>query len=172
MKHLLTALVFILAMLPARAQRTYWQHLRQQWPALAANAAAGSANGASDVLQFWYSTSRFPQRGPARQFWDPQVSWQNKYRNWPTDPRPAFPGATTVLVATTDGWHLFKSAQLSLATTSVVLYQPAPKYTVSWASGTPVYVPRRWWWPVADWLALRAAFATGWHLSTRALRHP
>lgn len=177
MKHLLTALVFILAILPAGAQRTYWQHLRQQWPALAASTIAGAANGTGDVLQFWYSSSRFPQSGPARQFWDPDLSWRNKWRTGPDGEliRPLqekFWGSSRWFVGLTDGWHPTKSIQLAAQYTAVVTYKPEPLYHISWHTGQQVATRAKWWWKPADYLILRAAFATGWHLSTRALRHP
>lgn len=73
-------------------------------------ALAGACNAVQDTLAHHYSTSIFPQAGqPGRQFWNPAISWQHKYKAWPTDQRPRFPGATTWAVALTDGWHLFKS---------------------------------------------------------------
>ncbi|RME95485.1 MAG: hypothetical protein D6772_13110 [Bacteroidetes bacterium] len=76
---------------------------------------AGLLNGTMDTLQFHYGKSIFPKQvheqllGQPRQFWDPTISWKNKYKDWPHDPRPRFPGATTWAVMFTDAWHLLKA---------------------------------------------------------------
>jgi hypothetical protein len=88
---------------------------------------AGALNGVMDTLQFRYGTSVFPKRqgetflGKDRYFWDPDVSWKNKYKDWPSDQRPAFPGATTWAVAFTDAWHLAQSMMLLCFHFSIVL---------------------------------------------------
>lgn len=87
----------------------------------------GLVNGVMDTLQFHYSTSIFPQSEnetflwKGRQFWDPKESWKNKYKNWPEDPRPAFPGATTWLVSLTDAWHLLKTIMMLCYHLAIVL---------------------------------------------------
>jgi hypothetical protein len=53
-----------------------------------------------DFLQFKY-TGR-------SQFWNPELSWMNKW-DYSTIPRKErFPLSSTVLVFLTDGWHLMK----------------------------------------------------------------
>ena len=41
-------------------------------------------------------------------FWDPTISWRNKYSHV-LDKTPAFFGSTTFFVFLTDAWHLFKT---------------------------------------------------------------
>lgn len=88
---------------------------------------AGLANGVMDTLQFHYSASIFPQGegetllGQPRQFWDPAISWQNKYADWPTDTRPRFPLAKTALVFLTDGWHLAQFIMLTAFTLACLI---------------------------------------------------
>jgi hypothetical protein len=53
-----------------------------------------------DFLQFRYTKRN--------QFWNPQLSWMNKW-DFSTVPRKErFPLSSTVLVFLTDGWHLMK----------------------------------------------------------------
>jgi hypothetical protein len=68
---------------------------------------AGFCEGIMDTLQFHFHISRF-SLSPKRYYWDPTVSWRNKYLN--NDPLlgPRFPLSTTFLVSLTDGWHTFK----------------------------------------------------------------
>ena len=56
-----------------------------------------------------------------KQFWDPRLSFQNKYKNWPTDTRAKFPGSKTWLVWTTDAQHLTSALEKGFLITSVVV---------------------------------------------------
>lgn len=61
---------------------------------------AGSADGVNQALVHHYL-------GMGNRFWDFQTSWKNKYKDYDKgDLRPAFPGATSVAVCFTDGYHL------------------------------------------------------------------
>lgn len=68
--------------------------------------AAGLADGTADRLQF-----RLPPSLRGDQFFDPRVSWQNKWKNRDPKQGPRFPGSTTLFVFLTDGWHLAKFAR-------------------------------------------------------------
>jgi hypothetical protein len=60
---------------------------------------AGAADGANQAIVYHGA-------GKGSHFWDYSTSWKNKYRNYPTDQRAAFPGAKTWAVGITDGNHL------------------------------------------------------------------
>ena len=61
---------------------------------------SGSADGVNQALVHHYL-------GFGNRFWDFQTSWKNKYKDYDKgDLRPAFPGATTLAVSLTDGYHL------------------------------------------------------------------
>lgn len=107
---------------------------------------AGLSNNIMDTVDHHYSSSYFKDKNA--QFWDKDISWKNKYKNWPEDQRPAYPGATTFLAWTTDAWHLFKTIFLSLFTLAIILYQRQ----------------RRWWLYLIDFIVLKIAFSAGWHL--------
>lgn len=68
---------------------------------------SGLSEGVMDTLQFHYSSSKiyFLKN---KFFWDPEISWRNKYKN--NDPMggPKFLFSTNLLVGFTDAWHLFK----------------------------------------------------------------
>jgi hypothetical protein len=66
---------------------------------------AGIAEGFMDTLQFHYNISIFKLR-PKQNFFNPSLSWVNKYKEDLKTPR--FFGSTTLFVFTTDAWHLFK----------------------------------------------------------------
>ena len=83
---------------------------------------AGFFNGATDSLQFHYSSSFARNWNP--DYWNPAKSWRRKYKN--SDPKQgaAFFGSTTVLVFLTDGWHLVKFLQMACFRLAVVLLLP------------------------------------------------
>ena len=70
---------------------------------------AGMSKAIMDKVQFHYHKSIF-KLDPIRYnqpFWDPLISWQNKYKvDSMTEPK--FYGSTTFFVFVTDAWHLFQ----------------------------------------------------------------
>jgi hypothetical protein len=99
---------------------------------------AGLARAAHDAASFTPGClARFGQ------FWDNRTSWLNKYKNRDATAGPAFLGATTWLVAFTDGWHLSNLAAWAAADAAAL-----------WAAwGSP-----KWWWAVGYVLARRVVF--------------
>lgn len=82
---------------------------------------AGISDAVQDTLVHHYSTSIFPQNqqettlGAGPNFWNPELSWKNKYKDWDGGIRtPRFPLATTALVFLTDAWHLFQFLTFTL----------------------------------------------------------
>jgi hypothetical protein len=69
--------------------------------------AAAVCEGVMDTLQFHYTYSVF-WHFSNKQFWDPTISWRNKYHAADPLAGPRFPGSTTIFVGLTDAWHLFK----------------------------------------------------------------
>ena len=61
-------------------------------------ALAGAAEAVMDFLQFYYDKPN--------QFWNPKISWENKYKGGEYKNGLTFRGRW--LVFTTDGWHLMK----------------------------------------------------------------
>lgn len=125
---------------------------------------AGAANGSMDTLKDHYATSIFPQTefeqflGKDPSFWDPRISWICKYKDWPQDQRPAFPGAKTWAVGFTDGWHFFQMLQLAFLRTTLVLLLSCfirlhPKKPFN----------SLFWFLI--WIALIMPYALGFHLT-------
>lgn len=66
----------------------------------------------NSVLLFRYEISLFSKLSPS--FWDPKISWLNKYKvNEYGNRVPRFFLSTTVLVWTTDAYHLLQFIHLS-----------------------------------------------------------
>jgi hypothetical protein len=68
---------------------------------------SGAFEGVMDTLQFHYVSSKFYNFNN-KTFWDPQISWMNKYKNNDSTMGEKFLGSTTIFVGLTDAWHLFK----------------------------------------------------------------
>lgn len=80
--------------------------------------------GVMDELQhhFFDIKISFIKRNP--QFWDPVISWKNKYQ-YPDITKEKFWGSTTWFVFLTDGWHMMQSfgyLLLSIGLTTLVIY--------------------------------------------------
>lgn len=65
---------------------------------------ASIAKSIQDKIQFHYHKSVFKK---LNNFWNPEYSWKNKYKEGNPDKGPKFPGSTTIFIALTDAWHLF-----------------------------------------------------------------
>lgn len=74
------------------------------------------ANALMDYLQFHYYS--------LNQFWNPRLSWQNKYKLGDKRKGEKFPFSTTILVSFTDGWHLMQNVFLSTLFIWALLFTP------------------------------------------------
>lgn len=76
-------------------------------------------NSVMDILTHHYERSVF--KGKDRQYWDPTISWKNKYVDWDsglTQRKKIF--GINKHVSLTDGWHLFKSLMIIFLVTSII----------------------------------------------------
>lgn len=66
---------------------------------------SGFADGVNDAISFHYNSFQrvHPKANP--QYWNPQISWTNKYEDV-KGKTENFPLSTTALVFVTDGFHL------------------------------------------------------------------
>ena len=70
---------------------------------------SGTCKAIMDNLQFHYHKSIFKNNSNKynQQFWDPTLSWVNKYKEGSMT-EPKFFGSTSYFVCLTDAWHLFQ----------------------------------------------------------------
>lgn len=78
-----------------------------------------------DTLNFHYENSVF--RNCNAKYWNPAISWQNKYRTPQSyfeikNRKAKFFGSTTFLVFLTDAWHLFDFLQTIFFIVAIVAY--------------------------------------------------
>lgn len=95
--------------------------------------AGALADAIMDKLQFHFDKSIFKDF-KNQQFWNPELSWQNKWKTnfmYPvTDPnraivgREKFWGSSRWFVGLTDGWHLIQFFQLLFYAASAAIWVP------------------------------------------------
>jgi hypothetical protein len=68
---------------------------------------SGISESIMDKIQFHFSKSIF-SKFKNQLFWDPSISWRNKYKNGDPKQGSKFWGSTTYFVFVTDAWHFFK----------------------------------------------------------------
>lgn len=91
-------------------------------------ALAAICNAVMDVISFHYKQSIFSRYNP--QWWNPAISWKNKYIDWDNDVRMekriSIGNIFSIKYPTflTDAWHFFKSSMLALLGLAIILYKP------------------------------------------------
>lgn len=71
---------------------------------------AAILNAGMDTLYGNYESSIF--KNFDAQFWNPYISWENKWKNGDRTQGERFLFSSTFLVPLTDGWHLLKTLML------------------------------------------------------------
>ena len=82
---------------------------------------AAASNAICDVLINFFYVSKFRRLNPY--FWNPKVSYLNKWSDFDIK-KEKFLGSSTVFVAFTDSWHLFKAIWLMSMILCIVTYKP------------------------------------------------
>ena len=119
-KKTFTLILFLLISIFSFGQRREFK-LIEEIPSMSTMFLAGAFNGVSQDLLFHYHEfeNTFPNANS--QFWDPEISWINKYKNGDPLQGARFPGSTTILVGTTDGYHAMLSSRDIMVVTSIAL---------------------------------------------------
>lgn len=126
-------------------------YIKRMAPSLSTTFAAGLFDGVKDALAHKYGRTVFNHWGWNDQFWNPDESWKNKYKNYPDDRSAKYFGSKTFLVGTTDAWHLAQTLELTSFTFSIMLYESPGK--------------GKFWTKVLDFTLLKLAFSAGFHVS-------
>lgn len=111
---------------------------------------SGMSNGLNQTLQHHYNRFEraFPNADP--NFWNPDVSWRNKYAGGLPENGERFPGSKTVFVWTTDAFHLTNTIHRTTLFTAGCMVTIGEK--------------RPWWHYALDIGITYAAHTAGFHL--------
>lgn len=77
--------------------------------------AAGAMYGYGEVLAFHYTAFDQVHPNANPQYWNPELSWSNKYKNGDPAQGAKFWGSRTIFVFTTDGYHLSRTLSRGFA---------------------------------------------------------
>ena len=95
--------------------------IKKDWQSLGTIMIAGISDGTNEELSHHYNNFKkvFPKAND--QYWDPKISWTNKYKNGDPTQGPKHFGSTTFLVWTTDGYHMTRFVKNTMVVTSIAL---------------------------------------------------
>ena len=88
-------------------------------------------------------------------YWNPAVSWRNKWKDGDPAKGEAFPGSSTVFVFTTDGYHLMRSINHGAIMAAIVI---------------KIGHKQKWYWYAADLLSYSAFYSIGFNLTYELIR--
>jgi hypothetical protein len=109
---------------------------------------SGAADGVRDTISFHYN-----QTGLSKDnlFWNPDISWRNKWKDGDKEQGERFPGSSTVFVWATDAWHLFQTIMLAL-------------FRVAMLMVASMFIRLKWWAWGLWFIAISAVWSSGFHL--------
>jgi hypothetical protein len=94
---------------------------KEDWKSLVPMTVAGMADGVNEEISHHYRDFKRIFPNASDQFWDPKISWTNKYKNGDYTQGRKFFGSTTFLVWTTDGYHMTRMVKNTMIVTSIGL---------------------------------------------------
>ncbi len=84
---------------------------------------SGALDGTLESIKFHYEDGfRARFKSMDDQFWNPDLSWKNKYKDGNAALGPKFYGSTTLFVCTTDAYHALRTAKNAVNTFTVIYY--------------------------------------------------
>jgi hypothetical protein len=134
--------------------------LKQYFLAAPVVFASGLIDGTIESINYHYEDG-FKLRCPNANdhFWNPAVSWKNKYKNNDPAQGPKFAGSTNVFVFTTDAYHLLRAGSRTMNAFTLAYY-------VNQSYHEKELAKRKKWLKIgADFLILTAIRTAGFHLT-------
>jgi len=137
--------IFVLISLTCQAQ------FRKHIPSGAALLLAGAADGIAESVKWHYDSfdKRFNAYDP---YWDPNISWKNKYLNNDPLQGPKFPGSTTMFVWVTDGYHMTRMVKNTSMVGAVVIHP---------------WKKQKWYWYLIEFVSYYVTYNIGFTLTYR-----
>jgi hypothetical protein len=112
-----------------KAQSKWWQLDKRDIWASSAMFLAGWADGTAELTKWHYDAFEGFYGDVNDDWYNPHVSWRNKYENGDASLGPAYFGSTTFLVGTTDNYHMMRSVRnVSISATLLIM----PKCEWDW----------------------------------------
>jgi hypothetical protein len=160
---LFTILVLVLSLhYSASAQRKWKDYLVTGSSML----VSGMLDGTIESISYHYDNgfkNRFPKIN--NQFWDPSISWKNKYKDGNSQLGPKFTGSTNMFVCTTDAYHMLRTSKRSIDTFTLAYY-------VNKSCSEKNSNRKKWKRVATDFLVLTAIRCVGFNLTYAVLFSP
>jgi len=122
MRILLIIIFTIIATLSYSQLDIDWQKKKKQYLVQGSLAlVSGAADGVREITQFKYQKFKTVHPSANELFWNPQVSWKNKWKNGDINQGEKFPFSSTVLVATTDAYHALRTIDRSMLYGAIIV---------------------------------------------------
>jgi hypothetical protein len=84
---------------------------------------SGALDGTIESLSYHYNNGfKLRCKNVNNQFWDPAISWQNKYKNGNCNMGEKFYGSTSVFAFTTDAYHLLRTCKRTVGGLTLAYY--------------------------------------------------
>jgi hypothetical protein len=84
---------------------------------------SGALDGTIESISFHYENGfKLRCKHVNDQFWNPAVSWQNKYKNGDCNQGPKFAGSTNMFAFTTDAYHLLRTTKRAVGGLTLAYY--------------------------------------------------
>jgi hypothetical protein len=95
--------------------------IKKDLPSLTTIFISGMADGLNQTISYHYNDFKrmFPNANDY--YWNPNISWENKYKNHNPADGPAFFGSTGPFVFVTDGYHLSRFIEHSTMAATIIL---------------------------------------------------
>ena len=96
-------------------------YIRRAIPTMGIALLSGMSDGVSQDLIWHYDEFKNTFPNANDKYWDPRLSWRNKWKNGNPANGEAFWGSSTFLVWTTDGYHLMRTTSRMTMYSSFVI---------------------------------------------------
>ena len=111
--------------------------------------AGGCSDGMAETMKFRYPEFKKVFPNSSDQFWDPSISWENKYKNNNPLEGPKFFGSTTIFVGVTDSYHMTRTLRNSFVFGAIAFKIGEPKqkwyiYVSEFVAGGLIYKAGFW----------------------------
>lgn len=155
-KSLLIVIILLLVQINGMQAQKKWKDYLVSGSAMF---VSGMLDGTIESISYHYENG-FKQRLPNAndQFWNPAVSWKNKYYQNNPQMGPKFLGSTTIFACTTDAYHLLRTTKRSIDGANLVYY-------MNKECKSNKTFQKRWKSEVKDFLILTAIRCAGFHLT-------
>lgn len=106
--------------------------IKKELPTLLTAYISGVSDGTAETIKWHYSkfNNVFPNSN--KNYWNPEYSWVNKYKDNDYTKGPKYFGSTTFLVWTTDGYHMTRFVKNTMITTTILLHPREKKKFTSY----------------------------------------